>query len=300
MIRIILILFISSSLYGQGVTNLYFNKIISSGGYVFIDSDAQAYYDTLNKYVDFNTLQTSLDSSDYAEAIDSLFLRLKGNGTTNGSNVYDSLDILYPFIGGSATSHRYNALDPQPDTLSFYITWNGTVTHDSLGVKSDGSTGYGNTYFNPDRDGFLNNTHVSYYDRIEKGGASQLSGVVDGASEMRLGSSTSWSWWSAYNSGAGRVLPTDAAVIGHLLGNRVSSTNNRVLKNGSLSGSNATSGGSLPNGNFLILGSNENGSLNFEHNQPMQCFTLGRSLTTSQESDLYEAIFRLQQILNRE
>ena len=76
-------------------------------------------------------------------AIINLVDGLKANGT------WDKYDAIYPFIGGTAAEHKWNLKDPQDTDAAFRITWDGTITHDANGVKSDGSTGYGNTHFNP-------------------------------------------------------------------------------------------------------------------------------------------------------
>ena len=69
---------------------------------------------------------------------------------------------MYPFVGGSASQHSYNLKDP---TL-YQITWNGGITHSSTGVLGNGSTGYGETNFNPDTAGAdIDSFSLGYYSR---------------------------------------------------------------------------------------------------------------------------------------
>ena len=56
---------------------------------------------------------------------------------------WTNCDAIYPFVGGTAASHRENL-----KSSSYQISWSGTVVHDAAGVTGDGATGYGNTGFN--------------------------------------------------------------------------------------------------------------------------------------------------------
>lgn len=88
-------------------------------------------------------------------AINRLVVQLKA------ASLWTKKDIIYPFVGGSATPHSKNL-----KANTFNITWNGTVTHDATGVTGNGSTGYGATGFNPSTAGgaySLNSAHVFCY-----------------------------------------------------------------------------------------------------------------------------------------
>jgi hypothetical protein len=65
-------------------------------------------------------------------AINTLVLGLKSN------NLWTKMQAIYPFVGGTAFSHKYNLKDPILHTIS----WNGAVDHSSNGVRFT-SGGYG-------------------------------------------------------------------------------------------------------------------------------------------------------------
>lgn len=71
-------------------------------------------------------------------AINGLVANLKA------ANIWDSIDALYPLVGGTADTHKWNL----KDTGSFQITWNGTITHNVSGSQGDGSTGWADTNLN--------------------------------------------------------------------------------------------------------------------------------------------------------
>lgn len=60
---------------------------------------------------------------------------------TNGWNTL--IKAMYPMLGGVANSHAINAISPGTHD----ITWYGTITHNSVGVTGDGTTGYGDCNF---------------------------------------------------------------------------------------------------------------------------------------------------------
>lgn len=59
------------------------------------------------------------------------------------------IQALYPIIGGNATSHKFNLVNPIDSDAAFRLIFSGTITHDSNGIKSDGTTGYADTKLSP-------------------------------------------------------------------------------------------------------------------------------------------------------
>jgi hypothetical protein len=74
-------------------------------------------------------------------AINNLVAELKTN------NLWNKMQVIYPFIGGTAYSHKWNLKNPADSDDAFRIQYVGSVGHSSNGVTSTG--GYIETYFNP-------------------------------------------------------------------------------------------------------------------------------------------------------
>lgn len=53
-------------------------------------------------------------------------------------NLYSRLPLVYPTIGGTATSHKYNLSDPSKFVATFYGGW----THDGSGAQPNGTNAY--------------------------------------------------------------------------------------------------------------------------------------------------------------
>lgn len=109
-----------------------------------IDSDAQTFLTA-----------ASITDATITNAINNLVSKLKTDG------VWTKLDAIYPFCGGSSSAHAVNLKTPG----TFNITWNGTVTHASTGVKGNGSTGYGDTGYIPRTNLTQFSTSIGLYSR---------------------------------------------------------------------------------------------------------------------------------------
>jgi hypothetical protein len=121
------------------------------------DADAFAFVET----VGLNETQ--------AAAINTLVLGLKSN------NLWTKMVAIYPFIGGTATAHKYNLKN-----INLYpVIWNGAVTHNSSGSFST-TGGYGNTQIVA-RDTLTNissSAHISAYSPGDGGSISYVNGFM--------------------------------------------------------------------------------------------------------------------------
>lgn len=77
------------------------------------------------------------------EAIDTLVKGLKTVG------LWTKMRAVYPFIGGSAATHKFNLKDPRDSNAAYRLVFNGTWTHNANGGTPNGSNGYANTLLSP-------------------------------------------------------------------------------------------------------------------------------------------------------
>lgn len=63
-------------------------------------------------------------------------------------NLWNKMQAIYPFVGGTATTHKYNLKDPRDTDNAFRVQFFGNVTHNNLGVSAS-AAGYGDTRFIP-------------------------------------------------------------------------------------------------------------------------------------------------------
>jgi hypothetical protein len=97
-----------------------------------IDADAQA----------FITAAGITDPTQQS-AIDTLVTDLKNYG------IWSQMFAIYPFVGGTASTHKWNLKDPRDLDAAFRLVFFGGLTHSSTGILPNGSTGYADTFFVP-------------------------------------------------------------------------------------------------------------------------------------------------------
>ncbi len=76
-------------------------------------------------------------------AINTLVIDLKGYG------IWNQMFAIYPFVGGTASTHKWNLKDPRNLDAAFRLAFFGGLTHSSTGILPNGTTGYADTFFVP-------------------------------------------------------------------------------------------------------------------------------------------------------
>jgi hypothetical protein len=104
-------------------------------------------------------------------AINQLVLDLKG------ASLWNKFLMLYPFVGGTASSHKFNLKDPQDTDNAFRILFSGGWIHSSTGAKPNGINAYGDTRLLPGQWLFdIPNIHISYYSRTNSLSGADIGG----------------------------------------------------------------------------------------------------------------------------
>lgn len=96
-----------------------------------LDSDAQAFL-----------IATGITDDNIKTAIDTLVKELKVN------NIWIKMKAIYPFVGGTASTHKYNLKDARDLDAAFRLIFNGGGTHSVDGYLPNGTNGYADTNFN--------------------------------------------------------------------------------------------------------------------------------------------------------
>ncbi len=59
--------------------------------------------------------------------------------------LWTKIKAFYPFVGGNATSHKFNLKDPRDSNDAYRLTFSGGWTHSSMGIKGNNSNTVANT-----------------------------------------------------------------------------------------------------------------------------------------------------------
>ena len=87
-------------------------------GGIPLDPDAQAFLNA-----------AGITDATITTAIDTLVIQLKAIG------VWNKMKAIYPFVGGTATTHKFNLKNPADTNAAFRLVFFGGVTHDNTGIK---------------------------------------------------------------------------------------------------------------------------------------------------------------------
>ena len=251
------------------------------------DRDAAAFLEAAGIY-----------KSDQRKAIYELVRLLKQYG------LWSKMKAIYPFIGGTATTHKWNLKDPRDLDAAFRLTFSGGVTHNADGFTGNGTNGYADTYLTPsvNYSSQINDMALSVYCRTQTGNNSVDIGAV------KVSPFSSWELDIIFSSTlyAGLVrnaLPywltkanTDAR--GLWIVSRTASNSFTVYKNENVFETSADSANQLPD-NKVFIGARGDRTAAFYSNRNYAFVSMSSGLTSTEAANLYSAVDKYQRLLSR-
>jgi len=247
---------------------------------------------------------TSLTDETQIQAINSLVLGLKAN------NLWNKMQAIYPFVGGTAFTHKFNLKNPNPVASTYTITWSGAVQHDSTGVEFLG--GYGDTNFAPFTalPSPLESNHLSLYNNKGTLSSGNWGLVTIGNTQNvnnGMGLTISYqggvnSYFNAYNtpltSIGGGTWP--ASIKGLFVATRTSTNESGYYQRGgrTINNTNTSSPSVSPRTSTIWLGG-ENGFGFGQENGAAAFASLGTGLTQTDVDNYYTVVQAYQTALGR-
>lgn len=242
------------------------------------DADAQA----------FITAAGITDATQQS-AINTLVTDLKGY------SIWTKMKTIYPFVGGTSGTHKWNLKDPRDLDAAYRLVFTGGWTHSSNGALPNGTNGYADTKLVASGTLALNSTSIGVYSRTNTDVLSPAIGNVTGAASgesslwLRFGNTT---YLRVNGSTASTQANSDSR--GLFIANRVNSTQVQLQIRGTqYTSSNASN--SLYTNPFQLGGVNPN---NFDNKQLAFAF-IGDGLTSQNMTDLNTAVVAFQTALSR-
>ena len=227
-------------------------------------------------------------------AINNLVIGLKSD------SLWTSMLAIYPFVGGTSTSCKYNL----KNTATFELLFGGTwlpASFTSNGIQPNGTDTYANTSFTPSTSGWAGgNSSISAYSRTNNVMASGvIYGVRSGATSNNYPVLNVSSTSNFHNSGvtiSPSPLPTSTAC--NFISSRINTANVIMAINGTatsyVNAENTLA--SVP----IYLGARRNGGATDLYSTRQLAFAhIGTGLTTGQCTSLYNRIQAFQTTLGR-
>jgi hypothetical protein len=250
----------------------------SIGTQTVSDADAQAFV-------------TAADIQDQVEAtaVNNLTIGLKADG------LWTKFSALYPFVGGTASTHKFNLKNPLDTDAAFRLVFNGGWTHSSTGATPNGTNAYANTFYTPSLHlTDVNSNHISYYSRTNAGSAIEMGGGPVPLVDLVLkGNESMW------NMASFQYYPPQADTRYFLINSRTSANLFKFIKNGVVNTTSTNSAGTTkPNLPYYIGARNYNGAGNYSTKQ-CAFASIGDGLTDTEATNLNSRVTTFQTALNR-
>lgn len=277
-------------------------KGISSVIEALMYTDIQNFQIALNRAVTIDTdalafvAAAGIVDATQETAINNLVVSAKTNGW------WSKCAAIYPFVGGTATSHKFNLKDPRDLDAAYRLTFPNGATHSANGVDWDGVNQYANTQLSPSAVLGLRDSHIGYYCRENVASALEWEMGCYGSHYLRLvlKFQDGNTYADCNTSAGGTNMVSDTR--GWFMTNRepASNTQNKAYKNGYQIRSSNDDALSIPTATVLI-GANWDGAV-FSGYSTKQCAfaTIGNGLTFLQQALMYKDIQAFQTALGRQ
>jgi hypothetical protein len=218
------------------------------------------------------------------------------------NDLNDGMLVMYPFIGGTASSHAVQGMSPGTNNLTF----NGGWTHSVSGSTPNGTNAYANTAFNPNTNSLLtlSGGTLYFYSGTDSGG---FGGLAIGSTDVSNSGFALYPASSTYQMGAffwesdlaAVTTNTNPNSLGGLSMSRIGTTNVEFYYRGSLLESVSRNSNAKPDQPIYLGALNQNGTAN-QYGPWRQQFTfIHTGLTTSKMSTIETIINTFQTTLGR-
>lgn len=226
-------------------------------------------------------------------AICTLVISMKANGT------WAKMNAIYPFVGGSSSSHRWNLKDPRDLDVAFRLVFSGFWTHSSNGALPNGTNAYCNSFLTPSVTMSANSHSFGIYSRTNNVTGNRIYGSFSSVTQtLQHNIVVSGGLQGAFQSGnSGFLYPINTTSL--FVATRTSSTVFKAFRAGALLGSNATAMTTLPNNTFTFAARNSGTILQYTPHQLAFAF-LGAGLSDAEAATLYTDVQAFNTTLSRQ
>ena len=224
----------------------------------------------------------------------------------NALNTFDlglisnSLDTkmyaIYPFVGNTATTQKYNFMDARDLDVAFRLQFNGGSTFSSNGYKPNGSNAYADTFLNPTN--FTQNSFSFGSYLRDTASYNCFIGSLDTYRNYLLPIGTSYYCQINSSGFASSIIMPDQSTKMHII-SRISSTTASTYINGSLLfNDNQTSNGKT-NRSIWIGALNSNDVVKYYSSNEQSFSFIADGINSTEVTNFTNLVNNLQTALSR-
>jgi hypothetical protein len=224
-------------------------------------------------------------------AINNLVVGMKADG------IWIKMKAIYPFVGGTASTHKWNLKDPRDLDAAFRLVFNGGWTHSSTGATPNGTNGYADT-------NVINNTNLTdrashwsmYFRTLVNDG---FNGYYQSAAGAVFGVQPKDSTTKIAVGLNNLTVTTVTSTLGYYVGSINSTTLGKLYVNNSNAYNTITPLNINANLKFYIGALNSSGTAILYSSNQCSFSTLGDKLTDTEAANLYSRVNTFQVALSR-
>ena len=170
-------------------------------------------------------------------AINTWFVEMKT------ANLYAKTKAAYLMVGGTASAHKFNAINPIDTDGAFRLSFVGGWVHSATGALPNGVNTYADSHFTPSVNATANSISLGYYSGTDTAGGFIEMGVTgvganSGLGQLFIAPNVSTSRFLAVNT-TGNALGAGITPTGMLVTSRNDGINIRLHRNAALVASSA-------------------------------------------------------------
>jgi hypothetical protein len=223
------------------------------------------------------------------------------------AGIWNKFKAIYPFIGGTATSHKFNLKDPRDVNGAYRLFFSGGWTHSSTGALPNGTNAYADTFLTPSTTlSSINNSSFSFYNRTSNAYSNSPNhGIIPATTTNRMyvadQSPTGYQIWGTENVSF-NVSYSNVNRQGFYTAVRTASNSRKTYRNGVVVGSNTgnDTGGALSSISFFIGAANGPFIASTYTNNQIAFSSIGDGLTDTESLAFYTAVQKYQTTLGRQ
>jgi len=245
-----------------------------SGGGGF-DPDAQAFFNAAGSL-------SSLEKTAY----NTFVLAAKFNG------YYSKFKALYPMLGASASSCKFNSIDPRDLDAAYRLSFLGGWTFSANGIQGNGVNGTANTFLNPLSHLGATTAHMMFYSRsidnnvyFDMCASSNFFNVYFGGD-----------MYVDFTSAGGFSQSAATNSSGFFLASTINGSNANGYRNSTKIINNAAQAMSRPNSNIFLA---SRGNTSLYSGREYAGFSIGDGFTDTDASNYYTDFQAMQTTLGR-
>jgi hypothetical protein len=235
---------------------------------------------------------TGITNATIIGAVCTLVTSMKADGT------WAKMTAIYPMVGGTATTHKFNLKNPADTNAAFRLSFVGGWTHSANGALPNGTNAYAETFCLHTQ---LNSSSMSFYSRTNSSGLFNDIGNATNIVPNSIILARYIDRFYGHINQAADSLVANTNSTGLYIVSRTASNVNKLFKNNSLVLNSSVVSTSIPTNTFTISAWKQS-LVGISRYSNRQCAfaTIGNGLTDAEALALYNSIQAFQTTLSRQ